>query len=77
MRKLEGKKKRAWSRRKLTPQGKAIRSELVRRDMRVGDLAKVLGIKSENYLSQIMYGAVGSGKYTDKINEFLAGKKIS
>ena len=77
MRKLEEKKKRAWSRRKLTPQGKAIRSELVKRDMRVGDLAKALGIRSENYLSQIMYGSVGSGKYTDKINDFLAGKKIS
>ncbi|MDO4793442.1 hypothetical protein [Filifactor villosus] len=73
----EKKRKRSWSKRKITKQGKAIREECARRNITISRLAQNMGMKSTNYLSMIMYGAVGAGKYQEQIDLFLKGEKIS
>lgn len=73
----EKKRKRSWSRRKITKQGKKIREECNRREITITKLAQSMGMKNSCYLSQIMYGAVGAGKYQEQIDRFLKGEKIS
>ena len=58
------------ARRKLTPLGKDMKLQLVRREMRQEELARLVGT-SPQYINHIMYGERTGEKYIDDIRKIL------
>ncbi|WP_193774644.1 helix-turn-helix domain-containing protein [Vallitalea guaymasensis] len=53
-----------------TPLGKLIKIQCIENEISITELGLMLGVKQQ-YISYIIYGERGTGKYTEQIADFL------